>query len=66
MADSTRGVKALAYITGKKERVIAGGGLMLYEEDEEEREVLSIDIAKALKCDVVQLKNKDYLLVQNR
>lgn len=61
-----KGFQLLAYITGEKSRVIGGDSIALFEKDEELRSLLSVDLAKAMKCDVVQLKNKDYLLIKNR
>ncbi|CEJ73855.1 capping complex subunit for YIEGIA [Paraclostridium sordellii] len=61
-----KGFQLLAYITGEKSRVIGGASIALFEKDEELRSLLSVDLAKAMKCDVVQLKNKDYLLIKNR
>lgn len=61
-----KGFQLLAYITGEKGRVIGGASIALFEKDEELRSLLSVDLAKAMKCDVVQLKNKDYLLIKNR
>ncbi|AUN14540.1 Uncharacterised protein [[Clostridium] sordellii] len=61
-----KGFQLLAYITGEKNRVIGGASIALFEKDEELRSLLSVDLAKAMKCDVVQLKNKDYLLIKNR
>ena len=66
MGESGRGTRTLAYITGERERVIGGEALLLYEQEVKKREALCVDIAKALKCDVVQLKNGDYLLVESR
>ena len=45
--------------------MIGGASIALFEKDEELRSLLSVDLAKAMKCDVVQLKNKDYLLIKN-
>ena len=53
----------IAYITTQKERVLSSSGLSLYAETEEECSILSIDLAKSLKCDIVQLTCGDYLLI---
>ncbi|MEQ6378147.1 hypothetical protein RZN22_17035 [Bacillaceae bacterium S4-13-58] len=53
----------LAYVTSKRERVIAGP-LSLYGEDEKECKELSVDIAKAMKADVVKMTNGDYLIIR--
>lgn len=56
----------LAYIIGEKGRGIGGASIALFEKNEELRSLLSVDLAEAMKCDVVQLKNKDYLIIKNR
>lgn len=60
------GFQVLAYITGEKSRIIGGTSIALYEADDELRSILSLDLAKSMKCDVVELKNKDYLLIKSR
>lgn len=54
----------LAFITSSKERVLAGNPLSLYGEDEKECKELSVDIAKAMKADVVKMTNGDYLIIR--
>ncbi len=53
----------LVYITDNKERIISGDPLTLYIPDLEERETCLIDLGKALRADVVQLKNGDHVLL---
>ncbi len=57
------GKNILAYITADKERIVGGDPLTLLAVDPEERKSLTLEFARALKADVVQLKNGDYLLI---
>jgi siroheme synthase len=54
----------LAYLTLEKDRVLTGKPLVLHAKNEEELKEMTADIAKALKGDVVQLKNKDYMVIR--
>ncbi|AND42938.1 MAG: capping complex subunit for YIEGIA [Bacillota bacterium] len=54
----------LAFITTNKERVLGGKPLMLLAKDEKDAESLTVDIAKAMKADVVQMKSGDYLVLR--
>ncbi|MGG4166289.1 hypothetical protein ABEW00_02225 [Rossellomorea vietnamensis] len=54
----------LAYLTSNRDRVINGGPLLLYSEDLEELKEMTVDIAKGLKADVVQMTNGDYLIIR--
>jgi siroheme synthase len=56
----------LAYITGNESRVKTGNALTLVIICESERKACVLDIARALKADVVQLKNGDYMLIGRR
>lgn len=53
----------LAYITNNKDRIIDSSCLTLYGESEETRKEMTVDIAKALKADVVKLTNGDYMII---
>ncbi|KEZ86194.1 MULTISPECIES: capping complex subunit for YIEGIA [Clostridia] len=53
----------LVYITDNKERIISGDPLTLFIPDLTERETCMIDLGKALRADVVQLKNGDHVLI---
>ncbi|GLC82708.1 capping complex subunit for YIEGIA [Lacrimispora brassicae] len=53
----------LVYITDNKERIISGDPLTLYIPDLEERETCLTDLGKALRANVVQLKNGDHILI---
>ncbi|HBC98338.1 MAG TPA: hypothetical protein DC053_01485 [Lachnoclostridium sp.] len=53
----------LVYITDNKERIISGDPLTLFIPDLTERETCMSDLGKALRADVVQLKNGDHVLI---
>ncbi|MBE7721353.1 capping complex subunit for YIEGIA [Lacrimispora indolis] len=53
----------LVYITDNRERIISGDPLTLYIPDPEEREIYLTDLGKALRANVVQLKNGDHILI---
>ncbi len=53
----------MVYITDNKERIISGDPLTLYIPDSVEREICLTDLGKALRADVVQLKNGDHVLI---
>ncbi|NLT94271.1 MAG: hypothetical protein GXW85_01860 [Clostridia bacterium] len=53
----------LAYVTMDKNRYLGGKPLALLANDLEEMKSLSEDLAEALKADVCQLKNGDYLII---
>ncbi len=53
----------LVYITDNKQRIISGDPLTLYIPDSEERESCLTDLGKALRADVIQLKNGDHVLI---
>lgn len=54
----------LAFITLDKERLLGGKQLSLLAKDEKDAEALTVDIAKSLKADVVQMKSGDYLVIR--
>jgi len=54
----------LAYITLDKNRVIAGNPIALYAENIEVQKEITLDIAKAMKADIVQLKTGDYMVIR--
>lgn len=53
----------MVYITTNRERVISGAPLTLFIEDENEKKVCIQDLELALRANVVQLKNGDYMLI---
>ncbi len=54
----------LAFVTLNKERVLGGKQLTLLAENEEEQKIMVKDVAKAMKADVVKMKNGDYLVLR--
>ncbi|MDF1507903.1 hypothetical protein PZE06_06865 [Robertmurraya sp. DFI.2.37] len=54
----------LALVTLQKERVLGGKQLTLLAQDEEQQKTMVQDIAKAMKADVVKMKNGDYLVLR--
>lgn len=54
----------LALVTLHKERVLGGKQLTLLAQNEEEQKIMVQDIAKAMKADVVKMKNGDYLVLR--
>ncbi|MFI8684775.1 capping complex subunit for YIEGIA [Rossellomorea sp. NPDC077527] len=54
----------LAYLTSDRDRVISGGPLLLYSDNLEELKQMTVDIAKGMKADVVQMTNGDYLVIR--
>ena len=55
----------LVYITSEESRIIGGDPLTLFIPDENERQLYINDMARALKANVVQLKNGDYMIISN-
>ena len=53
----------LVYITDNREKVISGDPLTLCISDGEERAQCISDLARALRADVVRLKNGDHVLI---
>lgn len=53
----------MVYITADRNRVISGDPLTLFLTDEEERRSCIRDLGLALRGDVVQLKNGDYVII---
>lgn len=53
----------IAYITSDENRVKTGNPLTLVILDENERKSCVTDISKAIKGNVLQLKNGDYLII---
>lgn len=54
----------LALITLNKDRILGGKQLSLLAKDEDEQKTMTQDVAKALKADVVKMKNGDYLVIR--
>ncbi|WP_182201281.1 capping complex subunit for YIEGIA [Paraliobacillus salinarum] len=54
----------LAYVTMKKGRILTSSCLTLLAESKNTAKQMTVDIAKALKADVVQLTNGDYMIIR--
>jgi hypothetical protein len=55
----------LAVITRHKDQLLASGkALAYYAESEDIQKQMTTDIAKALKADITQLSNGDYLVLR--
>ncbi|WP_339061741.1 capping complex subunit for YIEGIA [Tepidibacillus marianensis] len=54
----------LAYITLDRNRIITGSSLVLFAENIDVQKEITLDIAKALKADIVQLKTGDYMVIR--
>lgn len=59
-----KNLQIIAYITADENRVLGGDPLTLLIKDVMEQKQTSVDIAKALRADIIQLKNGDYMLVK--
>jgi hypothetical protein len=55
----------LVYITADENRVLSGDPLTLLVKDIHEQKSLTVEMGRALRADVVQLKNGDYMLIQD-
>ncbi|HPE16176.1 MAG TPA: hypothetical protein PK597_04405 [Oscillospiraceae bacterium] len=53
----------VVYITASEDRILSGDPLALLVKDQDEQKELTTDPALALRADVVQLKNGDYVLI---
>ena len=56
----------LAYITSDENRVKTGNPLTLIIQDENERKRCVTDICRALRGNVLQLKNGDYMIISDK
>lgn len=56
----------LAYITANEQIVKTGNPLTLIIADEAERKSCVKDLGKALRANVLQLKNGDYVIISGR
>ncbi|MDQ0478654.1 capping complex subunit for YIEGIA [Hathewaya limosa] len=63
-ATSRPSYQLLAIVTRDKTRVIGGAQLTLFANNENEQKVMVQDVAKAMKADVVKMKNGDYLILR--
>jgi hypothetical protein len=59
----SNGIEILVYITAEEHRVLGGDPLTLLIKDINEQKEISKDLGRALRANVMQLKNGDYVLV---
>lgn len=57
------GKNIVVYITANEKRVLSGDPLTLLVQDQNEQKELTVELGRALRADVVQLKNGDYVLI---
>lgn len=58
-----KSVEILVYITANEKRVLSGDPLTLLINDPKEQQELTVQMAQALRANVVQLKNGDYMIL---
>ena len=58
-----KNVQILVYITNHPDKIIGGDPLCLCIPDEGEKQQALLDISRALRANVIQLKNGDYMIV---
>lgn len=59
------GKNIIVYITAEENRVLGGDPLTLLIKDQKEQKSITAELGRALKADVIQLKNGDYVLVSS-
>ena len=57
------GKNIIVYITSDEKRVLSGDPLTLLIKDQNEQKDITVELGRALRADVVQLKNGDYILI---
>lgn len=58
-----KSMQILVYVTNNPSKVVSGDPLCLCIPDEAEKQQTLLDISRALRANVVQLKNGDYMIV---
>jgi siroheme synthase len=58
-----KAIEILVYITSDEKRVLSGDPLTLLIKDENEQKKLTVELARALRGNVVQLSTGDYLII---
>ena len=56
-------IEILDYITADEKRVVSGDPLTLLIKDVNEQKKLILELARALKANVVQLSTGDYIII---
>lgn len=59
------GKNIIVYITADEKRVLGGDPLTLLIKDQNEQKELTVELGRALRADVIQLKNGDYILISD-
>lgn len=59
------GKNIIVYITADEKRVLGGNPLTLFVKDQSEQKELTVELGRALRADVVQLENGDYILIND-
>ena len=59
----SKSIDILAYITVDNKRVLSGDPLTLLIQDIEEQKKITVELARALRGNVVQLCNGDYIVI---
>ncbi len=57
------GKRILVYVTADDKRVAGGDPLTLIIQDRQEQQETITELGRALRADIVQLKNGDYVLI---
>jgi hypothetical protein len=58
-----KSIQILVYVTNDPDKVVSGDPLCLCIPDEAEKQQTLLDISRALRANVVRLKNGDYMIV---
>jgi hypothetical protein len=58
-----KSMQILVYVTNNPDKVLSGDPLCLCIPDEAEKQQTLLDISRALRANVVQLKNGDYMII---
>jgi hypothetical protein len=56
-------IEILVYITADEKRVLGGDPLTLLIKEEEQQKKLTVELARALRGNVVQLSTGDYIII---
>ncbi len=59
------GKNIVVYITANEKRIVSGDPLTLLIKDQNEQKELTVELGRALRADVIQLKNGDYILIND-
>ncbi|MDD4715611.1 MAG: hypothetical protein PHT34_03545 [Oscillospiraceae bacterium] len=57
------GKNIVVYITADDKRVLGGDPLTLLVKDPNQKKEFTVELARALRADAVQLKSGDYILI---